>query len=78
MLTEFVLPVTSSITAAGVVYIAREAHHVRQTVEKNRERSEKNAERSRENKERSLVHRAVLAREGLMEHARGNTEESHG
>lgn len=78
VLVDFVLTVSSSVTAGGVLYLAREAHHVRQTVENNRERSEKNAERSRENKERSLVHRAVLAREGLIKHDRRNTEESHG
>ncbi|WP_435119089.1 hypothetical protein [Halolamina sp. C58] len=78
MLTEFVLPVTSSITAAGVVYIAREAHHVRKTVERNRQRSEQNEERSRENKERSLLNRAALAREGLTKRDRRNREESHG
>lgn len=85
VLTEFVLPVTSSVTAAGVLYIAREAHNVAETVEENRKRSEQNAERSRQNKERSLINRVALAQEGMtappsakISPNDGNAEESHG
>ncbi len=75
---DFVLTVSSSVTAGGVMYLAKAAHDVRQTVEANRERSEQNEERSQQNKERSLVHRAVLAREGLMQHDPRNTEDTDG
>lgn len=59
LLLQYVLTVSSTVTATGIVYIAREAHKARNQVEAN-------DRRSRENKRRSTQNRRVLYREGLL------------
>lgn len=49
---QYVIALSSALTATGVGYIAREAHEARQTIS--------------ENEERSTVNRAVLRREGMF------------
>lgn len=48
---QYVIAFTSTLTATGVVYIAREAHEAHQTIA--------------DNEERSTTNRAVLEREGI-------------
>ena len=49
---QYVIALSSALTATGVAYIAREAHEARQQIA--------------ENEERSVVNRAVLRREGMI------------
>jgi len=49
---QYVIALSSALTATGVAYIAREAHEARKTIS--------------DNEERSVVNRAVLRREGLI------------
>lgn len=49
---QYVIAVSSALTAATMIYIAREAHEARKTIY--------------DNEERSMVNRAVLRREGLV------------
>ena len=48
---QYVIALSSALTAATLVYIAREAHEARRTIN--------------ENEQRSMVNRAVLEREGI-------------
>jgi hypothetical protein len=52
-LVQYVIALSSALTAASVIYIAREAHEARKTVYAN--------------EERSMVNRAVLHREGMLD-----------
>lgn len=54
-LVQYVIALSSALTAASVIYIAREAHEARKTVYAN--------------EERSMVNRAVLHREGMLDPA---------
>lgn len=49
---QYVIAVSSVLTASGVIFIAKEAHQTHQTVY--------------DNEERSLTNREVLQREGLV------------
>ena len=48
---QYVIALSSALTATGVAYIAREAHEARKTIN--------------DNEKRSVVNRAVLRREGM-------------
>jgi len=52
-LLQYIIALSSALTATSVVYIAREAHEARKTVY--------------DNEERSMVNRAVLRREGMVD-----------
>jgi len=49
---QYVIAFSSTLTASAVIYIAREAHEARRTIN--------------ENEERSMVNRAILRREGIF------------
>jgi len=51
-LLQYIIALSSALTATAVIYIAREAHEARKTVYAN--------------EERSMVNRAVLRREGMV------------
>lgn len=51
-LLQYVIAVSSTLTATMLVYIAREAHEARRTIN--------------QNEERSMVNRAALRREGIV------------
>jgi len=51
-LLQYIIALSSALTATAVIYIAREAHEARKTVYAN--------------EERSMVNRAILRREGML------------
>lgn len=53
VLLQYVIAVSSALTATTMVYIAREANEARKTIY--------------DNEERSMVNRAVLRQEGMAE-----------
>ena len=51
-LLQYIIALSSALTATAVIYIAREAHEARKTVYAN--------------EERRMVNRAILRREGML------------